>query len=235
MLSRRATAVAALSVGVLAVAGGVTGLALTRQPVAPHYAAATLPVPLGSAQPVPTGSAQPVPTGSTLPGPSFPAPTAPIVAATQRRSAAVSQPVSLTIPSIGVQANIIHLGLTASGELQVPTSTAAAGWYTGSPRPGATGSSVIVGHIDSKSGPGVFYRLSSLRPGDRVYVRRADGTLATFRVTKLEQYAKASFPASDVYGPVPDAELRLVTCGGTFDPQAGSYLSNTVVYAAQAS
>ena len=151
--------------------------------------------------------------------------------ATPTLPAPVSLPVSLTIPAIGVQTNIIHLGLTASGALQVPSSTAVAGWYTGSPRPGAVGSAVIAGHIDSKSGPGVFFQLSSLHPGDRVYVRRADGTLAVFKVTVVRQFAKDSFPTSAVYGAVPDSELRLITCGGTFDPQLGSYLSNTVVYA----
>ena len=83
-------------------------------------------------------------------------------------------------------------------------------------------------------GFGVFFRLSSLRPDDRVYVRRADGTLAVFRVTVVRQYAKDSFPTSAVYGPTPDSELRLITCGGTFDQELRSYLSNTVVYAVAA-
>ena len=77
----------------------------------------------------------------------------------------VARPVSLTIPLIGVKTNLITLGLTASGALQVPSTYYVAGWYTGSPRPGAIGSAIIVGHIDSVNGPGVFYRLSELRPG----------------------------------------------------------------------
>ncbi len=147
----------------------------------------------------------------------------------------MSLPVALTIPSIGVQTSLIRLGLTASGTLQVPPSTAVAGWYTGSPRPGAVGSAVIAGHVDSHVGPGVFFRLSSLRPGDLAYVRRADGTLAVFRVTAVREFGKDSFPTAAVYGPTPDAELRLITCGGTFDPQLRSYLSNTVVYATETS
>jgi sortase (surface protein transpeptidase) len=123
--------------------------------------------------------------------------------------------------------------VTATGALQVPSSTSVAGWYTGSPRPGAIGSAVIAGHIDSYLGPGVFFELSRLRPGDRVYVRRADGTLAVFRVTAVRSYVKDHFPTQAVYGPTPDAELRLITCGGTFDPAVRSYLSNTVVYAVQ--
>lgn len=194
-----------VAVGLIVAGAGAAGLVLTRHPVAAHYAAA----------------------------PALPAPRGPIAAAVQQQSAQISLPVELTIPSIGVRTNLIHLGLTAEGALQVPPTTAVAGWYTGSPRPGAVGSAIIAGHIDSYAGPGIFFRLSSLRPGDRVYVRRADGTLVVFRVTVVRQFPKDAFPASAVYGPTPDPELRLITCGGTFDPQLGSYLSNTVVYAVE--
>jgi LPXTG-site transpeptidase (sortase) family protein len=207
VLARRRAALLVLAAGLIVAGGGSAGLLLTRHPVAAQF-------------------------GAT---PTLPAPTGPLCAAPPRPTAHVSHPIGLTIPAIGVQTNIIHLGLTASGALQVPSSTAVAGWYTGSPRPGDVGSAVIAGHIDSKSGPGVFFRLSSLRPGDRVYVRRADGTLAAFKVTVVRQFAKDSFPTAAVYGAVPDSELRLLTCGGTFDPQLRSYLSNTVVYAVAAS
>jgi sortase (surface protein transpeptidase) len=205
MLGSRRAALLVLAAGLIAVGAGAAGLALTRHPVAAQWGAV----------------------------PTLPAPTGPIAAASQQQPAVVSRPVALTIPSIGVQTSLVNLGLTAAGALQVPSSTAVAGWYTGSPRPGAVGSAVIAGHIDSRAGPGVFFRLSALRPGDRVYVRRADGTLAVFRVTLVRQYAKDSFPTSAVYGPTPDAELRLITCGGTFDPQLRSYLSNTVAYAVE--
>jgi sortase (surface protein transpeptidase) len=196
-----------LGAGLIVAGVGAAGLALTRQPVTAQYGAS----------------------------PTLPAPTGPVVAAPQQRSAQVSLPVALTIPSIGVQTSLTRLGLTASGALQVPPSTAVAGWYTGSPRPGAVGSAVIAGHVDSHVGPGVFFRLSSLRPGDRVYVRRADGTLAVFRVTVVREFTKDSFPTAAVYGPTPDAELRLLTCGGTFDPALRSYLGSTVVYATETS
>ena len=157
-------------------------------------------------------------------------PTGPVAALPRPDTPQVALPVALTIPAIGVRTPLIRLGLTASGALQVPPTAAIAGWYTGSPRPGAIGSAVIAGHIDSYTGPGVFYELSRLRPGDRVYVRRADGTLVIFRVTSVQSYPKDRFPTRSVYGPAPDAELRLITCGGTFDPGLRSYLSNVVVY-----
>jgi LPXTG-site transpeptidase (sortase) family protein len=143
----------------------------------------------------------------------------------------VARPVQLTIPSIGVRTGLVHLGLTTSGTLQVPKTTSVAGWYTGSARPGAIGSAVIVGHIDSTTGPGVFYHLDQLHRGSKVYVKRADGTLAVFQVTAVRSYPKERFPTDAVYGPEPDAELRLITCGGAFDFATGHYLSNTIVYA----
>lgn len=138
-------------------------------------------------------------------------------------------PVALQIPAIGVRTGLTRLGLTQQGTLQVPSSPSVAGWYTGSPRPGEIGSSIIAGHIDSYRGPGVFYRLRELRPGNQIYVRQADGRYAVFRVTAVHQYPKAHFPAAAVYGPVPDAELHLITCGGTYDYARHNYLSNIVV------
>jgi sortase (surface protein transpeptidase) len=146
-------------------------------------------------------------------------------------AASVARPVSLQIPAIGVRTRLIRLGLTAAGTLQVPQSTAVAGWYKGSPRPGQPGAAVIAGHVDSQAGPAVFFRLRLLRPGELIYVRRADSSLAVFQVTAVRMYRKTRFPTAAVYGPLPDAQLRLITCGGTFDPATGHYLSNVVVSA----
>ncbi len=207
----RKPAAIVFAAGLVVIVAGTVGLLLTRHPT---------PV----LRPVAAGVA------------ALPAPTGPIVAPPQSaQSAPVARPVSLTIPLIGVKTQLITLGLTAGGALQVPTSWTVAGWYTGSPRPGAIGSAIIVGHIDSLSGPAVFFRLPELRHGDDVYVKRADGTTAEFRVTSVQTYLKDQFPTQTVYGPTPDAELRLITCGGTFDPATGHYLSNIVVYATEVS
>ena len=209
-LRRRPAAAALLCCGLLAVGGGAGGLILLTGPAAHHE---TSPRPAAHPGRPPAG----VVAGSPRPiGP-----------------ATVARPVSLSIPVIGVHTRLIRLGLTTQGTLQVPASTAVAGWYTGGPRPGQVGSAVIAGHIDSYLGPGVFFRLRLLRPGDRVYVRQAGGVLAVFRVYAEHSYPKDHFPTQRVYGPAPDPELRLITCGGTFDPAIGSYLNNVVVYAAQ--
>jgi hypothetical protein len=195
--------------GIVAAGIGVAGLLLTH-----HGTPGERPTGLVAALPVPTG---------TIAAPPEPSVTR-----------QVAEPVSLTIPVIAVRTQLVHLGLTATGALQVPPTTAVAGWYTGSSRPGAIGPAIIDGHIDSYKGPGIFFRLVELRPGDRVYIRRADGTLVVFRVVKVQTYLKDHFPTEAVYGPTPDAELRLITCGGAFDSATGHYLSNVVVYAIQA-
>ncbi len=209
-LRRRPAAAALLCCGLLVVVGGAGGLLLLSGPLAQHGIS---PRPLAHPGPPPAGAvaAPPRPIGP----------------------ARVARPVSLSIPVIGVHTRLIRLGLTAQGTLQVPASTAVAGWYTGGPRPGQVGSAVIAGHIDSYLGPGVFFRLRLLRPGDRVYVRQAGGRLAVFRVFAEHSYPKDHFPTQRVYGPAPDPELRLITCGGTFNPATGSYLNNVVVYAVQ--
>jgi sortase (surface protein transpeptidase) len=207
--TRRSAAAIALAAGLVVIGGGATGLLLTR-----HATAAVTPPPVGVD--------------------ALPAPTGPIVAPPQSENPRpVAAPVSLTIPVIGVDTKLITLGLNPNGTLEVPTTTTVAGWYTGGPRPGAIGSAIIVGHVDNKSGPGVFFRLKQLSRGDKVYVRRADGTLAVFRVTLVRKYPKDHFPTDSVYGPTPDAELRLITCGGTFDSTTGHYLSNYIVYAVE--
>ena len=106
-----------------------------------------------------------------------------------------------------------------------------AGWYEGGTRPGDPGSAVILGHVDSKRGPAVFYRLRELRRGDDIDIVRADGSSVRFAVDRTEQYDKQRFPTDAVYYPTLTTALRLVTCGGEFDAAAGHYRSNVIVFA----
>ncbi len=205
--SGRRLAAAAVGAGLVAVAVGTAGLATAMLSPASAAPLAARPSPI------------PAPSGRTV---------LPASLATNQQSA---RPVWVSVPAIGVRTSLVDLGLGKNGTLQVPASTAVAGWFTGSPRPGTVGSAVIAGHVDSRTGPGIFFWLRTLRPGDRVYVGRADGTIAVFTVTSVRMYAKDQFPTAAVYGPVPDAELRLITCGGVFDRSLGSYLSNVVVFA----
>jgi hypothetical protein len=204
-LIRRPWAAAAAIAGVIVIGGAVAGLAWathTGRPATPVGHAPLVPIPPGHWAAVPPATA-----------------------------VAVPRPTGLVIPAIGVRTHLIRLGVTTTGALQVPASIAVAGWYTGSPRPGATGSAVIAGHIDSANGPGVFFRLRELRPGDLVYVQRGHAKVAVFKVTAVQTFLKARFPTAAVYDPVPNAQLRLVTCGGTFDTATRHYLSNVIVFA----
>jgi hypothetical protein len=89
---------------------------------------------------------------------------------------------------------------------------------------------VIGGHVDSYSGPAVFFRLRDLKPGDAVEVLRGT-TPVKFQVVASERYPKTEFPTAKVYHPTPVPELRLITCGGSFDRNRRSYEDNIVVYA----
>jgi hypothetical protein len=145
-----------------------------------------------------------------------------------------SLPVSVAIPAIGVQSNLLRLGLNPDGTIAVPdlsTSAGEAAWYKYSVTPGQIGAAVIEGHVDSDHGPAVFFRLGALRPGDHIDVTLADGMTADFRVTGVREYAKEDFPTKMIYGSTNYASLRLVTCGGAFDYATRHYLNSVVVFA----
>lgn len=144
-----------------------------------------------------------------------------------------SPPVSLVIPSIGVDTSgIVDLTLDRFGKLQAPRDFGKAGWYSGGPTPGEFGPAVIGAHVDSKAGPAVFYRLGALKKGAEVTVHRQDGSTARFVVDRVARYSKADFPTATVYGDTHGrAELRLITCGGAFDRSTGHYVDNIVAFA----
>lgn len=141
-----------------------------------------------------------------------------------------SRPMRLTIPAININTAVGTLGLQADGQIMVPTSTHVVDWYVDGPSPGRIGSSVILGHVDSYLGPGTFFYLKSLKAGNTITVDLADGTVTHFVVTRVMEYAKASFPDRLVYGSHGFSSLELVTCGGVFDHDTGHYESNIVVF-----
>ena len=144
---------------------------------------------------------------------------------------ATPEPVRLEIPRIGVRTALERLGQARDHTIQSPSRWEVAGWYAAGPRPGDPGSAVILGHVDSTSGPAVFFRLRELRAGDRIEVARADGSSARFAVQRISQYDKRRFQTDEVYYPTLTPMLRLVTCGGEFDRAAGHYRSNVIVFA----
>lgn len=158
--------------------------------------------------------------------------TSPVQAFRSVRSyAEVAEPVRVRIPAIGVDSALVRLGRAPDLSIEVPADYQTAGWFAGGPRPGEPGPAVLLGHVDSKAGPGVFYGLVRLAAGADVLVDRADGSTVGFRVRSTLRVSKTAFPTDLVYAPTLEPALRLVTCGGSFDQAEGSYLDNVIVYA----
>lgn len=152
-------------------------------------------------------------------------------AGTPAQALSVSDPTRVRIPAIDLDSELIGLGLESDGSMEVPPGAFPAGWYTGAPTPGELGPAVLAGHVDYGGSAGVFSRLGDLERGDTVEVVRQDGSVAVFRVTRVEQHDKDAFPTAAVYGNIDHAGLRLITCGGPFDRRVRSYEDNIVVYA----
>jgi hypothetical protein len=211
---------------VLAAAAGCLSPSSTSKlaPSAPATAARTHPAVGGEHGLEPTlPSLRPLDVGSRVPAPASP------------RVSGAPAPVRLSIPSIGVDASLVRLDLNSDGTIQVPSDFDAPGWYGRGPAPGDEGPAVILGHLDSRTGPAVFWRLSSLRAGDTISIRRVGGSEVRFRIDRTVTYPVDSFPSFDVYGATSRPELRLVTCGGTYSRSRGQYLSNVVVFASLSS
>ena len=141
-----------------------------------------------------------------------------------------SAPTRLRISAIGVDSELMELGLEGDGSLEVPPGAVPAGWFTGAPTPGELGPAIIAGHVRWNGTPGVFEHLADLKVDDQVDIDRQDGRTAVFRVTRIAHFAKSAFPTEAVYGDIPRPGLRLITCGG-LDPDTNSYEENVVVFA----
>ena len=219
------TTVAALALVVGAACGGSE--APSSAP--PTTAEAPSTAPPSTGPPATPTTAPPTDDGPRVIAPEPGTPTGP--APTVAPSPEGTPPERVAIPAIGVDAPVVDLGLEPDGALEVPTDWDGTGWYTGGPAPGARGPAVIAGHVDSTSGPAVFFDLRDLGPGDEIVVTGDDGSQQTFVVDRTERHPKDAFPTRAVYGLTPDPQLRLITCDGAFDDGTGHYVDNLVVFA----
>ncbi|MFF3676132.1 class F sortase [Streptomyces sp. NPDC002120] len=142
-----------------------------------------------------------------------------------------SEPQKITIPSLGLSSSLETLRQNADGTMQTPKDPALAGWYEPGPTPGSQGPAVIAGHVTWNGAAAVFEKLKTMKTGDTIKVARRDGKTVTFTVDRVAEYPKAEFPTLEVYKNLDHAGLRLVTCGGDFDPKKHYYDSNVVVFA----
>lgn len=149
--------------------------------------------------------------------------------ATATRPDTSTLPVAIRIPRLGVDSPIVPLGVDEAGVLVPPATADVAGWHTGGTVPGEVGPAVVAGHVDSRSGPGVFVDVATLRGGDTIEIEQAGGEILTFTVRSVQTVDKDEFPTAEVYGPTPVPELRLITCGGFFEAADGHYRANVIV------
>jgi sortase (surface protein transpeptidase) len=147
-------------------------------------------------------------------------------------AAPAPKPTGLDIPAIGVHVTgLAELALTPAGTMEVPDDATTTGWYAPGPAPGDPGPAILAAHVNYNGVAGTFSRLHELKIGDQAIVTGADGSTATFEVYRVDRFPKSAFPTDLVYGNSPDAELRLVTCGGELDTAARSYRDNVVAFA----
>ncbi|MZD04640.1 class F sortase [Streptomyces sp. SID5785] len=191
--------------------------------------ACTLAVGLSRQEPAPPAAARPAPTSTATTAPVTSSPASPPAEGDTAPTLPRSAPTRLSVPAIGVNTSLERLGLDRHRALETPKDPAKAGWFTSGPTPGEQGPAVIAGHVTWNGARSVFFRLGSLRPGDRLSVRREDGSTARFSVTRTEQYPKDRFPSVEVYRNLDHAGLRLITCAGTYRDHR--YSDNIVVYA----
>ncbi|MGW7289321.1 class F sortase [Streptomyces sp. NPDC054847] len=180
-------------------------------------------------------AATPLISVSAAPGakPSASPSAAPSASASTRPGLPRAEPTRLKILPIAVDAPFMPLSIGPSGQLDAPPpdDSNLVGWFREGVTPGEAGTAIVAGHLDTKTGPGVFMSLSELKPGSLVDVVRKDGTTVTFSVDEIESFSKSDFPNDRVYADTPDPQLRLITCGGEYDKKAKDYKENVVVFA----
>ncbi len=215
----------ALLVLLLAVLLGACSQTATPGPATSTVAATSQPSPAAPPPPV-------TPTPSPVPGaPAIDRQLPPRPAPTATPLSRAGLPLRLKIPALGIDAAIEEVGLTPEGAMDVPREYDNTAWYTLGPRPGEPGNAVIAGHVDSQTGPAVFWELRALTPGDEILVVGDDGVERLFVVTALEVYPRQEAPLRRIFGPATGTGLNLITCDGVFDQQRQEYDQNLVVYA----
>ncbi|WP_406151120.1 class F sortase [Streptomyces sp. NBC_01012] len=180
----------------------------------------------------------PAPSVVSLPAPSSTAAPAPKASSSAAQlGLPASDPQRISIKSIAVDAPFTPLSIGSSGQLDAPPANDPnlVGWFKDGATPGERGTSVVAGHVDTRTGPAVFLLLSTLKAGNSVDITRQDGAIATFKIDSVETFSKADFPNDRVYADKGTAQLRLITCGGVYDKKKKDYEDNVVVFAHLAS
>ena len=163
---------------------------------------------------------QAAPTATPLPPTATPLPPLPGI-----------DPRRIRIPNIGVNAAIEAVGLDGQGRMDVPRNIWNTAWYKLGYKPGERGNAVIDGHLDGQYSAAVFWNLSKLVPGNRIYIADDKGVEKVFEVYDVATYSYDQAPLDRIFGPSNDAQLNLITCNGTFDRKSANYDKRFVAYA----
>ncbi|SDS38394.1 class F sortase [Agrococcus carbonis] len=224
---RRRTVLLALA-GTLSAAAVIVGAVLVTQSVAPSLPAGPQTAP---------AAATPAPTTAT-PSPSAAQPSGRVPTGVAARDAAptpaapVDAPTAVRVPSVDLALEVVPVGVRDDGQMDVPELVGELGWYRYGPAPGAdAGSAVLAAHVDSDIGAAPMAAVLGAEAGDPVEVTTASGEVLRFRITSVEQIAKAELPLASLFARDGEHVVRLVTCGGEWDAAAGAYEDNIVVTA----
>ncbi|MFD1356979.1 class F sortase [Fictibacillus halophilus] len=139
-------------------------------------------------------------------------------------------PASIEIPALNVNTEIEKVGRMGNGQMGVPKGFDTVGWFGEGAKPGSPGNAVMAGHVDSKTGPAVFYKLEDLDKGDEVIVKDNDGKPLTFVVTGKEKYDRKNAPVDKIFDYSYGSKLNLITCTGNFNRDEGTHEERLVVY-----
>ncbi len=170
-------------------------------------------------QPASTQSAEPQ---STQPDPPAPAP-----------PSAPAPPARIELPKLGVDTDVVPVGVDDKGLMDIPPDVTTVGWYRFGPVPGAAaGSAVLSGHVDDyRQGVGVFGRIGDLEPGDIVRIVDETGVTRDFSVLSREQWSKGEVPLDRIFDRGGSSRLVLITCGGSFNSSTLGYDDNVAITA----
>ena len=222
------SAVATLVVGLALAVGVPTAWALTRPPAAAGPPVEqVLDAPATSAPPS-TTSAPPSTAAPVTPAP----PPVPVRDASPTPPAVTPAPVRLSVPAVGVDAAVDAVGVEPDGSMTVPRDVDRVGWYRFGPAPGQPGSAVLAGHVDSATeGLGAMAPVRSAEVGDEVTVTDESGATTRWRVVARQEFVKQELPRDELFARDGPPRLVLITCGGPFLADVGSYRDNVVVVA----
>jgi len=139
-------------------------------------------------------------------------------------------PNRLHIPSIKLDAPVVPVGILDNGQMDVPQSSDIVGILAPSIMPGEPGTAIMSGHVDSKTGPAIFYPLKKLKPGDPVLISNEDGQYLVFQVTSIESYITSEAPLDKIFDDTDQSLLNLITCTGKYNRKLGTHEKRLVVY-----